>query len=164
MKRIILVLVFILTWSFRSWSQTTTFLDITIDGTKSEMIQKLTKRGFNYDEADMWLTGKYQGRDVVLIIISNDRGLVYQLDLIFNRWTDEIKAKMLFISTYYNYFKYNSSKYVDISSTMDSYEADFLELDAAGKTSENNKVKLKIIKGRKGYTVGIFFINNNNLK
>ena len=55
----------------------TKFLGIPIDGTKQEMIKKLEEKGFVYDEETDWLTGEFNGKDVILKIRTNNRKVYY---------------------------------------------------------------------------------------
>ena len=46
----------------------TQFLGIPVDGTKTEMVQKLKAKGFKYNSTYDWLEGEFNGREVVLLI------------------------------------------------------------------------------------------------
>lgn len=48
----------------------TKFLGIPVDGTKTEMIQKLKAKGFTYDVKTGYLKGEFNGSDVILNIIT----------------------------------------------------------------------------------------------
>lgn len=50
----------------------TKFLGIPVDGTKSEMIQKLKAKGFQYDASRDYLTGEFNGRSSELIVATNN--------------------------------------------------------------------------------------------
>ncbi len=50
----------------------TTFLGIPVDGTKSEMIQKLERKGYVYDYKNDHLTGEFNGRDVAISVVTNN--------------------------------------------------------------------------------------------
>lgn len=50
----------------------TTFLGIPIDGTKKEMIAKLQEKGFEYNQKGDYLTGQFNGRDVVISVVTNN--------------------------------------------------------------------------------------------
>lgn len=156
MRNAIIITLLIFIFCKYNLSAQTTFNSIPITGTRTEFTKKLNNLGFEENSHKM-LSGIYQGRKVILILVSDENDQVYKLDLIFDNWTDEIKAKMLFINIYYDVFKSNPSKYIEVDSYNDSYVAEFLELDEVGKRDINNRVHLKILSGRKGYTVGIFF-------
>ena len=50
----------------------TQFLGIPVDGTKTEMVQKLKAKGFKYNSTYDWLEGEFNGREVVLLIATNN--------------------------------------------------------------------------------------------
>ncbi len=50
----------------------TKFLGIPVDGTKSEMIQKLKAKGFKYDAANGHLTGQFNGANVNVYVVENN--------------------------------------------------------------------------------------------
>ena len=54
--------------------EVTKFLGIPVDGTKSEMIQKLKAKGFTPTKADRnILEGELNGRDVYVNVVRNNR-------------------------------------------------------------------------------------------
>ena len=58
--------------------EVTTFLGIPVDGTKSEMIEKLKAKGFKYETLDEndFLTGEFNGMDVHIFVVRNyEKGL-----------------------------------------------------------------------------------------
>lgn len=50
----------------------TKFLGIPVDGTKSEMIRKLEEKGFVYDQQNDFLTGEFNGTDVIIRVKTNN--------------------------------------------------------------------------------------------
>lgn len=70
----------------------TKFLGIPIDGTKQEMIKKLEEKGFLYEEETDWLTGEFNGKDVIIKIRTNNRK-VYCVSVIYRYFytSDEVK-------------------------------------------------------------------------
>ena len=50
----------------------TKFLGIPVDGTKSEMIQKLEEKGYRYNSQNDFLEGEFNGRDVHIYIGTNN--------------------------------------------------------------------------------------------
>lgn len=72
----------------------TRFLGIPIDGTKQEMIKKLEEKGFVYDEETDWLTGEFNGKDVILKIRTNNRK-VYYVSVIYKYFytSEEVKRE-----------------------------------------------------------------------
>ena len=72
MKRILFTVCFVVL-SIVSYAQgcVTTFLGIPIDGTKAEMIQKLSNKGFQYDRQLDCLIGEFNGEKVQILIHTN---------------------------------------------------------------------------------------------
>lgn len=58
----------------------TKFLGIPVDGTKSEMIQKLKEKGYRYDSQNDLLEGEFNGTDVHIYIGTNNNK-VYRICL-----------------------------------------------------------------------------------
>ena len=50
----------------------TKFLGIPVDGTKTAMIQKLKEKGFKYNQTLDQLTGEFNGRNVILSVVTNN--------------------------------------------------------------------------------------------
>lgn len=72
----------------------TTFMGIPIDGTKTEMIQKLKSRGFEYNaELDMF-TGQFNGKKVIGSILVN-KGKVYRIvvSYVVGRWESDTRIE-----------------------------------------------------------------------
>ncbi|MBQ1408693.1 MAG: hypothetical protein IIY87_02930 [Bacteroidales bacterium] len=73
MKRTItLCLAIMIAFAASAQKNTTKFLGIPVDGTKSAMIQKLKAKGFNYDATNDVLSGEFNGRDVNLHVVTNN--------------------------------------------------------------------------------------------
>lgn len=73
MKKL-LSLVLLLACSAVSYAQNevTQFLGIPVDGSKSEMIQKLKAKGFRYDSELDCLKGEFNGRDSYISVVTNN--------------------------------------------------------------------------------------------
>lgn len=52
-------------------TEVTKFLGIPVDGTKSQMIQKIKAKGFTYNQKQDRLKGKFNGRDVYVSVVTN---------------------------------------------------------------------------------------------
>ncbi len=52
-------------------TEVTKFLGIPVDGTKSQMIQKIKAKGFSYNQKQDRLKGKFNGRDVYVSVVTN---------------------------------------------------------------------------------------------
>ena len=74
MKKFIIITITLL-FSTASFAQNdvTKFLGIPIDGTKSEMIQKLKQKGFTYNYSYDWLEGEFNGEQVIISVITHNR-------------------------------------------------------------------------------------------
>ena len=114
MKKILLFLVLCFISIF-SMAQTdvTKFLGIPVDGSKSEMIRKLNAKGFTQSPyADGVLTGKFNGMDVnVHIVTNNDK--VCRIMVCDANTMDEASIRIRF-NVLCEQFK-NSSKYCSFS-------------------------------------------------
>lgn len=81
----------------KSFSQNdiTQFLDIPIDGFKSDMIQKLKSRGYTLiPNSDGVLEGEFNGTNVKLSLVTNNNK-VWRIG-VFENYTDEINIKIKF--------------------------------------------------------------------
>jgi hypothetical protein len=81
----------------KSFSQNdiTQFLDIPIDGFKSDMIQKLKSRGYTLiPNSDGVLEGEFNGTNVKLSLVTNNNK-VWRI-VVFENYTDEINIKFKF--------------------------------------------------------------------
>ena len=71
MKKIIVLLTMlmvVMVCNAQEKKDVTKFMGIPVDGTKSEMIQKLKTKGFTYDVKNDCLKGEFNGSDVILKI------------------------------------------------------------------------------------------------
>lgn len=99
MKKIILMMI-AMTISFASFAQNkdvTKFLGIPVDGTKTEMKQKLIAKGFVPKKmGDLeWLEGEFNGTDVRVRIFTN-KNKVYRILLADKNSVDEAQIKIRF--------------------------------------------------------------------
>lgn len=134
-----------MTISFASFAQNkdvTKFLGIPVDGTKTEMKQKLIAKGFVPKKmGDLeWLEGEFNGTDVGVRIFTN-KNKVYRIMLADNNTVDEAQIKIRFnnlVSQFENnkryipHDKFTLSDEEDISYEMTvhnkSYEALFYQV------------------------------------
>lgn len=68
MRRLVFALLMILTLSLNAQDLTVKFLGIPVDGTKSEMISKLKRKGYKWDYENECLKGFFNGEEVVILI------------------------------------------------------------------------------------------------
>lgn len=99
MKRIILMMIAMMI-SFSSFAQNkdvTKFLGIPVDGTKTEIKQKLIAKGFVPKKmGDLeWLEGEFNGRNVNVYICTNNNK-VYRIMLADKNTVDEAQIKIRF--------------------------------------------------------------------
>jgi len=102
MKKLILYL-FLLINTLSSFAQkdVTKFMGIPVDGTKSEMIQRLKAKGFTYDAKTDCLGGEFNG-DNVLISVKTVNGKVWRVAVVTPDGTrtlsgyDETQVKIKF--------------------------------------------------------------------
>ncbi|MDE6493812.1 MAG: hypothetical protein K2L50_04445 [Bacteroidales bacterium] len=162
MKKLIALILFALCIAF-SYAQeateerkVTTFLGIPVDGSKSEMIHKLQKKGYQYDEDLDMLTGEYNGEDVMIGIQTNNNR-VWRLGIIDVARRSEGQIKIRFnklCEQFSNNKRYKNttdqtiSQFEDISYEMavhnKQYQALFFqdalpELDSVGLYTELRK-------------------------
>ena len=73
----------------------TKFMGIPVDGSKSEMIKKLEKKGFKYDYRNDYLTGEFNGYDVTVHVVTNNNK-VYRIAIFDEKWCNETDIKIRF--------------------------------------------------------------------
>ena len=96
MKRISSLCI-VLLFSVMAFAQTdiTKFLGIPIDGTKTQMIQKLKAKGFVYSAIDDVLTGEFNGSNVELHVVTNNNK-VYRIVVVEKLGIEESDVKIRF--------------------------------------------------------------------
>ena len=165
----------------------TTFLGIPVDGTKTAMIQKLKAKGFTYDATYDMLEGEFNGKDVEILIVT-ENNKVYRICLIDKNETTESQIKIRF-NTLCRQFEKNE-KYLpvkynqeideneDISYEMlvhkKEYQAAFYQVGPGGVESYfdksledmeqlSNKVVWFTISERYGkYVIAMYYDNYKN--
>ena len=86
-------MLFALTVSFASaQDDVIKFLGIPVDGSKSEMIKKLKKKGFKYNWNTGRITGEFNGSDVTLLIDTYGRK-VNRIIVLYNAIFNEVEIK-----------------------------------------------------------------------
>ena len=114
MKKL-LSLVLLLACSAVSYAQNevTQFLGIPVDGSKSEMIQKLKAKGFRYDSELDCLKGEFNGRDSYISVVTNNNK-VYRIMVRDVTSSSESDIRIRF-NTLCRHFE-NNKKYQSLSS------------------------------------------------
>ena len=97
MKKILLLFVVFLFSAVSGYAQSeaTRFLGIPIDGTKSEMIKQLEKKGYIYKPAYDWLEGEFNGTDVYISVVTNNNK-VYRICVFDQNYRSETDIKIRF--------------------------------------------------------------------
>lgn len=154
MKRIIsLVLTLTLYTSMYAQKDVTKFLGIPVDGTKSEMIQKLKAKGFTYNSVKDMLEGEFNGSEVQIAVVTN-RNKVYRIYVADKYPRDETEIKIRFnklCHQFENNDKYSGSKNQTISDDEDiSYEilVNKKRYEAAFFQKTDEKLKEDFVKSR----------------
>lgn len=174
MKRLIIIILALfagIAISAQTNSNVLKFMGIPVDGSKTEVIQKLKEKGFKYDSINDCLTGQFNGQDSHVVISTNKN----KVDRIIVRNTTETNETNIRIN--YNNLLYqfnNNSKYVTagvnepISEDEDiSYEMSIhnKRYEAAFCPKENitqGSVWFMIYEFRSKYGIAIFYENLNN--
>lgn len=86
------------------------FLGIPVDGSKEDMIKALKSKGFKYDEQEDYLSGRFNGKDVE-VMISTNHDLV---DRVFVSYVTVDESQIINqYNTLLKQFK-NNSKYIEL--------------------------------------------------
>lgn len=98
----------------------TTFLGIPVDGTKSEMIEKLKVKGFKYDtlgEND-FLTGEFNGMDVRVYVVTNNNKVCRIMVCDVNAMNEtDIRIRFNKLCRQFG----DNGKYICIASSLDDF-------------------------------------------
>lgn len=134
MKKILsVVLLIMLTVTVHAQKDVTKFLGIPVDGSKSEMIQKLKSKGYKYDSTFDFLEGEFNGRNVHIYIVTNNNK-VWRIMIADCNVIDETNIRIRFNDLCRQFNK--NKKYVQM--TLDDYTIPESE-DISYEISVNNK-------------------------
>ncbi len=101
----------------------TQFLGIPVDGTKTEMVQKLKAKGFKYNSTNDWLEGEFNGREVELSIVT-DNNKVWRI-AVMDKWTtDEANIKIRFNNLCRQFAK--NEKYFPLNENPEILESEMI--------------------------------------
>lgn len=154
----------------------TKFLGIPVDGTKSEMIQKLKEKGYRYDSQVDCLKGEFNGRDVLIRVVTNNNK-VYRILLADANTVGEADIRIRFNSLcrqFENNPKYYAAKIgyripedEDISYEMivhkKQYEAAFYQKsESSDEPSYKKSVWFTISEQFGKYHICMFYDNEYN--
>ncbi len=99
----------------------TKFLGIPVDGTKSEMIQKLKQKGFTYNYTKDCLEGEFNGEQVLISVITHNRK-VSHITIIDKITRSESQIKRRF-NELYRQFEMND-RYYHLGDSQEISESD----------------------------------------
>ncbi len=133
MKQIVLLIFMLVSLSIQAQKDVTTFLGIPVDGTKSEMKQKLIAKGFvskkTYDTE--CLTGEFNGIDVNIFIATNNNK-VYRIVVCDANTRSEADIKIRFNNLVYQFS--NNKRYTHFEDyTLSTSEDISYEMSAHAK-------------------------------
>ena len=146
-KLLLLASVLMLSFAMNAQEDVTKFLGIPVDGTKSEMIKKLLKKGFERSDFDRdILTGEFNGMKVNISIQTNnnkvwrlvvmDRAIVNETNIKtkYNNLCDQFASNPnydgIFPAEYYYIPEYEDISY-EITVNNKQYEAMFCQTNRA---------------------------------
>lgn len=147
------------------------FMGIPVDGSKTEVIQKLKEKGFKYDSINDCLTGQFNGMDSH-IFVSTNKNRVDRIIVCSINGTTEANIRVV----YNNLLKQfnNNSKYIpaignklipedeDISHEMLVHNKRYDAVFYLKENSTQGMVWFMIYKEICNYYIAIFYENLNN--
>ena len=147
------------------------FMGIPVDGSKTEVIQKLKEKGFKYDSINDCLTGQFNGMDSH-IFISTNKNKVDRITVCNANTTDETNIRIAYNNLLQQFN--SNSKYITIEENKPisededisygitvhkkRYEADFYLKD----NTTQGMVWFMILRSFGQYSIAIFYENLNN--
>ncbi len=117
-KFITLIAMIVLAAGLHAQKDVTKFLGIPVDGTKSEMIQKLKAKGFTYNQKEDVLEGEFNGEKVNIAIVTQGNK-VWRIMVADKSRRGETQIRIRFnnlLSQFENnpkYMPYNSNKRIE---------------------------------------------------
>lgn len=174
MKRLIIIILALfasIVISAQTNSNVLKFMGIPVDGSKTEVIQKLKEKGFKYDSTNDYLTGQFNGMDSRIFISTNknkvDRIVVFgpttlstaSIRIEYNNLLQQFNTNDKYIASEENEF---ISEDEDISYEITVHDKRY---DAAFYPKENitqGVVWFTIFRYYGEYYIGIYYDNLNN--
>ena len=155
----------------------TTFLGIPVDGTKAEMRSKLIAKGYQTVAGEEFLTGEFNGQDVVIYIYTNNNK-VWRVAVANVNDVDEAQIKIHFntlvrqFESNKRYVSYNGDQTigedVDISYEMSvhskQFQANFYQVSDSDsfETASPKQVWFSIFEKYGRYRIAIYYENLYN--
>lgn len=145
MKRLILLVVLCFhVFVLLAQQDVTTFLGIPVDGTKSEMIEKLKEKGFVYSSHSDNLRGEFNGEEVEIRVVTNNNR-VWRIAVMDKRNRSEQQIKMRYnqlCEQFSNNKRYTSSLLNKDSSYVIPYDEDIsYQMSVREKTYEASYIQ-----------------------
>lgn len=174
MKRLIIIILALfagIAISAQTNSNVLKFMGIPIDGSKTEVIQKLKEKGFKYDSINDCLTGQFNGQDSH-IIVSTNKNKVDRIIVRNTTETDETNVRINYNNLLYQFN--NNSKYItavenklipedeDISYEMSIHNKRYEAVFYPKESITQGRVWFMIYEFRSKYNIVIFYENLNN--
>lgn len=174
MKRLIIIILALfasIAISAQTNSNVLKFMGIPVDGSKTEVIQKLKEKGFKYDSINDCLTGRFNGKESN-IFISTNKNKVDRIYVCDANGTDEANIRIAY-NNLLNQFN-NNSKYITIEDNKPLSENEDISYEMtvhnkiyeAGFYLKENTTQgcvwFRIIEFYRKYYIAIFYDNLNN--
>ncbi|MBE6331959.1 MAG: hypothetical protein E7070_06610 [Bacteroidales bacterium] len=115
MKKILFILLMLVSITAFAENDVTKFLGIPVDGFKQDMIQKLKAKGYRYNAASDCLTGEFNGSDVEISVATNNNK-VWRIMVVDANYSSETDIKIKFnklVGQFQNNKKYMSGTLTD---------------------------------------------------
>lgn len=174
MKRLIIIILALfasIAISAQTNSNVLKFMGIPVDGSKTQVIQKLKEKGFKYDSINDYLTGQFNGQNSH-VVISTNKNKVDRIIVRNTTETDETNIRIAYNNLLQQFN--NNSKYITIEENKfipededisygitvhkKRYEADFYLKD----NTTQGMVWFMILRSFGQYSIAIFYENLNN--
>ena len=174
MKKILLSLTLLmLSVAMYAQNEVTKFLGIPIDGTKTDMIQKITAKGFSYNAQKDCLEGIFNGENVYIYILTN-KSKVWRIAVTDKIDFDEGQIKIRFNNLcqqfddnpkYYSLKgtqKLSDNDNISYEMTIDNKQIQAVYYQLPHEGALNRTVWFTIGKVYGEYHISIFYENNKN--
>lgn len=155
----------------------TKFLGIPVDGSKSEIIQKLKAKGYKYNVTHDWLEGEFNGSDVIIsihtynnkvwriVVTDFDNDDETNIKIRFNKLCRQFNNNKKYVQSSLNDFTIPEDE--DISYEMlvhkKRYEASFFQLQGTENDNPYNRFVWFMIREFEGkYYITMFYDNEYN--
>ena len=174
MRRLIIIVLALfagMTISAQTNSNVLKFMGIPVDGSKTQVVQKLEEKGFKYDSLNDCLTGQFNGQDSH-IIVSTNKNKVDRIIVRNTTGTDETNVCINYNNLLYQFN--NNSKYItavenkpipeneDISYEMSIHNKRYEAVFYPKESITQGCVWFMICEFNSKYYIVIFYENLNN--